>query len=332
MTSSTRNPRIDILKGIAIIAVVVIHTGWHAATTYTDALPLSIWLCVAFLSLASVPVFMLIAGYFYDGMRRRKRIGAYLIKLMKLGIIGCILLAISDIFFRPEMYDNLTARSWLRFIVLGEYPLGEPMWYIPAIIGAVLLMRLTDKTGLWPQAAPWIAGLSAVGMVLSQLPDVSPDWGRNALLMGFPLMAIGRWIHAQRQHNSQIFSPNIARCVFITGLVLAGLESVGVVHQGYPLPFTPGLLITALGLLLTAISGQAPADTSCNYLITKIIASIGRHSGGIYVIHGALFPMLAAVLPHDFIYFTGVLPILTIIGSWCIALLVNKIRTRLSRR
>lgn len=332
MTPATRNPRIDTLKGIAIIAVVVIHSGWHAATTYTDALPLAIWLCVVFLTHASVPVFMLLTGYFYAGMYRRGRIKAYLAKLLRLGIIGCTLLAVSDIFFRPEMYDNLTARSWLRFLVLGEYPLGEPMWYIPAMIGAVLLMRLTDRAGLWPKAAWGIIGLGAAGMVLSQLPGISPDWGRNALLMGFPLMATGRLTAERLQRNPQTIGIKTGAVIFITGLLLVAFESVRIVRQGYPLPFTPGLLLTAVGLLLFAVSDHNPAGASRNSLFSRSIVSIGRHSGAIYVIHGALFPMMAAVLPYDFIYFTGVLPVLTVTGSWGLALLFHKTRAILFPR
>lgn len=327
MTQATRNPRIDTLKGIAIIAVIVIHTGWHAATTYTDALPLTIWLCVVFLAHASVLVFMLISGYFYDDICRHRQFHRYLKRLLWLGLTGCVLLAVSDMFFRPEMYDNLTARSWLRFLVLGEYPLGEPMWYIPAIVGAVLLMRLTDKLRLWPKLVWVIVCMGAAGIVLSQLPGISPDRGRNALLMGFPLLATGRLIHERMQRNPQLFSKKIGWGIFVTGLILMGLESVKVAHQGYPIPFTPGLLLIASGLLLISVSDRNPVAPSRNHLITKSITSMGRHSGEIYVIHGALFPMLAALLPHDFISFTGVLPILTIIGSWCLALLIHKTRT-----
>lgn len=332
MTATVRNPRLDIIKGVAIIAVVVVHTGWHAATTYTDALPLAIWLCVVFFAHASVPVFMMIAGFFYDDIMRRGRMNAYIAKLIRLGITGCVLLAVCDIFFRPEMYDNLTWRSWLRFAVFGEYPLGEPMWFIPALAGAVLLMRLTDKAGLWPKAALYIIGAGALGMLLSRLPGISSDWGRNALLMGFPLMGLGRLVREREQKVSLPTDRRNARIMLIAGICLTAVECVRVVHQGYPLPFTPGLLMIALGMLLIAVRGQRPDALSGGKpkggFIAKGLSVMGNHSGTIYVVHGAIFPMLVFALPASFICLTGVLPALTVAGSLLIALLVKRIRSR----
>lgn len=324
---SPRNYRIDALKGLAIIAVVVAHTGWHAATAYTDALPLSTWLCVVFFLHASVPVFMLLTGYFYDSIFRRRRAKGYITRLLWLGVVGCVLLAISDIFFGPELYDALTARSWLRFLLLGEYPLGAPMWFIPAIIEAFLLMLLTDKAGLWPKAAWYIVGLGAVGMVLSQLPYISPCWGRNALFMGFPLVALGRLIKEKQLSNSPLISLRAGWIILAVGMAIVAVESIRIIRIGYPLPFTAGLLIAAIGALLVAVSGQENTATDPHPL-TKGLSSLGNHSGEIYVIHGAITPLLAYTLPDALVYLTGALPAVTLTGSWLIAILFRRLRSR----
>lgn len=109
-----RNYNIDIIRGIAILLVVVHHAIVHVVFTYNELFSKFL---ESFASLA-IPLFFIISGYFYFCKNEEKQLQT--IKyILYLYIIGTII----TIFLQPEIINN-----GLINIITGRY-LGD-IWYI----------------------------------------------------------------------------------------------------------------------------------------------------------------------------------------------------------
>ena len=151
-TGSQRNHYIDVLKGIAIILVVLIHTAFHSGNAYVPR-----WLA-NFTLLFEVPMFFFLAGWSFSYSKNNK---TYLKSLIITQIRYMIFMVIIFILIKITNYINISNNpvsvGVLSKWMFHEYSSTAPftsvldslwffkVYFIVSILGAMLLKLFNRK-------------------------------------------------------------------------------------------------------------------------------------------------------------------------------------------
>lgn len=128
-----RNKSIDVLKLICAFLIVCIH------------IPPEIGGYSVALCRIGVPIFLMISGYFY---RKEKAVG----QLKKIGILfieANLLYAAWSVFYGAVSgnFPVVGIKRLLKFLLLNASPFGYHLWYLGAILYALIVVYVVDKIG-----------------------------------------------------------------------------------------------------------------------------------------------------------------------------------------
>lgn len=151
-TGSQRNHYIDVLKGIAIVLVVLIHTAFHSGNAYVPR-----WLA-NFTLLFEVPMFFFLAGWSFSYSKNNK---AYLKSLIITQIRYMIFMVIIFVLIKITNYINISKNpvsvGVLSKWMFHEYSSTAPftsvldslwffkVYFIVSIFGAMLIKLFNRK-------------------------------------------------------------------------------------------------------------------------------------------------------------------------------------------
>ena len=302
---------IDAMRIVAMGFVVMIHTDpFQGLSTAGTAITFGIKTTGRF----AVPFFFLASGYFFAvktaGGDPAGYVRARARALVSLYVFGLVLAAptfLAGRLVRAALEDRSLATTATESLVEFTDPVAllyygtsvtTILWFLPALLGAFLLVSLFVRAGRTDVMLPVAAAFHLVGLAVGTYLVLEPPVDlqiRDALFFGFFYTALGYTIRARR------WEPSAARGRLLAGLV--GLFAVAQLAEfyllGYPLrdePFgaslyapeygvTTALLTTTLFLLLLA-RPQLGVDTP--------LPSWGRYAAGIYVVHPAVFALIRA--------------------------------------
>ncbi len=272
-----RNPGIDAVRVIGIVAIVAGHV-WN--TEASRAL-LYGW---------HVPVFFFLTGYLWKpktlGADLRDRWGSlgrpYLFWLGVLAVIFVIV---------EPMRDGLS-KSELAGIALGGAYIGRPFsafWFVTALLGASILMRLLEKTPLLVKVAVVAAGVGAC-YVVPELVDSAP-WALGVSVAALFFMYAGRIVRRaklpkNRQAIAGAFSLVSGFAAFLTGL--AAPLDMKYADLGTPGVSLAASLLICIGLTWTGVALFQNASPAVSQWITSL-ATVGfvvvlSHAGVLYLL------------------------------------------------
>ena len=138
MTSlqTQRNSSFDIIKCVAAFLVVCIHylPKCNMMDAYVNAL-----------CRTAVPLFFIISGYYYDRIKSAYKLKLYIIKIVKLTTFASLLYFIVCA-IKPILEGNITEWLYITFspqklfywLILNAYPISDHLWYLYALIYAIV--------------------------------------------------------------------------------------------------------------------------------------------------------------------------------------------------
>lgn len=296
LSSEDRQHGIDLLRAIAALAVVLIHTpdklGDGMAVAVREALP------------NPNALFALMAGYFMAGKALAppvawlKRRAARLLAPYAAWTVIYVLLNVTHHWICHEPQIFVGWRGWLRVVLFGGG--GVQLWFLVFLFYAqcVLypMLRWMQPAQRRPDAVPrgtccrglpgWLqplgfAGLAAVAIGLSSLHAEAPAWklcfmaGYVALGIAVKLALPGRPAAGPRRMGPAI-AALLAAAAMACSLGVARVPDTGIV-------------------MLWFAAGLCYGSTR----VPRFVTAIGAASMGIYLAHvifTTILPMLATVL------------------------------------
>ncbi len=185
ITSGVRSTAVDIVKGVAIILVVLghtaqgmVHRGWWdksgAAFTHT------------FIYSFHMPAFFFVAGLFVSGSIAKRGNKRFAIDKLKTILYPYALFAIIAVAAEPligRFKSGTHAFHWNTFLV--NLVDGDASWFLFTLFVCLMLALITVR------APAWLRFLGAV--LLGMIPPFGPQ-GVNEVLREFCFLAAGMWV------------------------------------------------------------------------------------------------------------------------------------------
>lgn len=144
-----RNYKMDTLRGIAMMLVIMIHVSAYYVINGFDRLDINFWIGNIFDSFSriAIPIFLLISGYFLLG--RHDSILGFYKKRMNRILIPVIFWSIFYSVYEP-VRNYIINNEWTfnAKLIFNNVILGRPfyhMWYLFMIIGLYLAAPLINK-------------------------------------------------------------------------------------------------------------------------------------------------------------------------------------------
>lgn len=196
MASKRRNPYLDMLKGIACIAVIAMH--WSFESEFRAFL-------LAIATRWTMPVFFAISGYFAwkSNLNSCRRKTVHILKITICASLIYLTIAllqhVSDIagFLRSE----LTLKNIGAFVVFNSPMVFEKrLWFLYALLYDYLVFWFLTKKGWIKQSYIFIPITLAIHFGVaytSRALDLGIQAGfvRNWMFEGFPCFMFGHWLH-----------------------------------------------------------------------------------------------------------------------------------------
>jgi len=191
--------QVDLLKGLAIISVILLHT-WPEKVLLITGAPFHIW--------QAVPVFILIAGYVgtlsyirrgttclrqcYGRSLLSHRFKRLLVPFTLLFIIQLVLLYFIDI-------KGITLQNIVFSYITGGY--GPGSYFIPIILQHILILPIIY---LWAIRSPkyFLLNTFLISLILEYLMIIAfvPEWAYRLLYVRYLFAgALGVWLAVSKQ-------------------------------------------------------------------------------------------------------------------------------------
>ena len=275
----TKNDCLNVWKGIAAFAVVLIHCT-------LPGVPGEI---IKGIARFAVPLFFLISGYFAygreDAVLRRREI--HILRLYVGAVAVYYLWAAIRYFLSQRTFAQMGAelfpdggRTVSDLLFFNRTAMAPHLWFMGALVYCYLFYRLLARKRLEERAYLLIPVLLAANLLLGEgrgLTGIAVPvrWIRNFWLTGFPFFLWGSWF-ACREKQGRLQLHRGAGMALVAGGML--LSSVECLWSGYDELYV-GSILTAGGLFSLAL---AFADLGKGSLLARIGE---RDSANIYLWH-----------------------------------------------
>lgn len=300
-TTKTRNHCFDFLKGIACIFVVFMHCEF----------PGDLGILVQCISRFSVPFFFMISGYF---CYRTDGATDYLKKIKHIGVIilgAVILYLIVTPIYKSEC--SITLQDLVKWLFFNVPPyIAAQLWFLFALLYDYILFALVERFKLRKLAyiaipigiAAYI--LLAQGALLLGFSILNLVY-RNFLIEGFPLFALGFWIHEHQEHI-KISNKALLLIVLIT-TALCPLER-WLIGRDFGVNIVTFPQVTALFLLGVQNPGFGGGKR-----LTRLGAVYSMY---VYILHPAVFRLLKKL--YELVHIDQNMPALYLLPILCVIL------------
>lgn len=197
-----RNFSIDIVKTLAALLVICIHTGYPFVVG-------DYW--VAFYRVA-VPLFLLVSGYYYQNVIDKKKITAYYKKILGLTFFSSIFyFIVSD-----KKLDYLITFRWDKMLIFNFPIAGDHLWYLFSLINVLVILSICCK--IRDKLFYLIPFLLIGNYILSFFPKF---WlYRNFLFTSLPYFLLGMYIYNYNKSIFALFKKKTLVYIFVIGLIL----------------------------------------------------------------------------------------------------------------
>lgn len=275
----TKNDCLNVWKGIAAFAVVLIHCT-------LPGVPGEI---IKGIARFAVPLFFLISGYFAygreDAVLRRREI--HILRLYVGAVAVYYLWAAIRYFLSQRTFAQMGAelfpdggRTVSDLLFFNRTAMAPHLWFMGALVYCYLFYRLLARKRLEERAYLLIPVLLVANLLLGEgrgLTGIAVPvrWIRSFWLTGFPFFLWGSWL-ACREKQGRLQLHRGAGMALVAGGML--LSSVECLWSGYDELYV-GSILTAGGLFSLAL---AFADLGKGSLLARIGE---RDSGNIYLWH-----------------------------------------------
>lgn len=342
MNCLERNIKVDYLKGLALILVVWLHTLPFAKTVVnglvlgdiTDTLPA-----------VGVPLFFMLAGYFYEKKNDKGYLKSYELKLLTpyaISVIFYVLLNISlsygekgkDLGYFSYLLESLKTIRVTDFYYTQGY-FGYHLWYLPALMLAIFVGNLALKKN---KLKSWLTSgmiLNVVGVLIPVLLIKNLRvFTRDGFFFGIFYVLLGMYLSQNEDQLERLTCMNKA-----LHLKLIGLFSITSLLEGFVYAnFFDGmgdyyLSTIPLSLLLLGLAFRKDESTNTPNTKLNFLAVLGRNSLLIYLVHPFIIELFYQLLTFidlgwlndNMIWRLIYTPIVIVVSYW-LALCINKLK------
>lgn len=302
MAEKREIPGLNILKGIAALLVVLIHSPF----VWKEELMM--------LCRTAVPLFYMITGYFLinaEGEITERRLTRMFWKILKLDLaiqLGCMLFNLAAEFsgIESSLVDTsysavFSLRGFINTLTVGSH-FGFHLWYLNSLLQALVVILLVVKWGkikllYWSIPLGLAANLllGSYGFLLDG--DISVGYrdfvSRNFFTCALPCVAMGMWLRGNADRLMR--NGRLTACITLVVLVAAAVEYAvlrhhGVTRYGNLFIFTIPLAVL-LFLLALRVDGGGFRQS--------LVRFGANHSRNIYLFHYFPLIIIGALLPAE---------------------------------
>lgn len=277
---SKKNRAVNILKGIACIAVVFIHVRF----------PGRFGNLVATMGAFAVPVFFMIAGYYSYGMNRIT-ISRRCCKILRIFACAYVLALGYNLIFiaRYEGYLNWFLRNytWLtpiKYCLFCAVDFAIPLWYLIAMAEIYIFWSWIIKKEYETLMLRYMPILFIIQLLLTMICEgISLEWyfKVNFLTYALPWFLLGYFLRTKKAS----LALELKKCLLIIsfgGCLLVIIPSV----LEWKFKFNVvGSFFMALGLFLLALNQSKEEKKNSNWIIWVIEVMGEKLSMVIYITH-----------------------------------------------
>lgn len=257
-----RNFSIDIVKTLAALLVICIHTGYPSVVgDYV----------VAFCRIA-VPLFLLISGYYYQNIMDKKKITAYYKKILGLTFFSSIFYFI--VF--DKKLDYLITFRWDKMLIFNFPIAGDHLWYLFSLINVLVILSICYK--IRDKLFYLIPFLLMGNYILSFFPKF---WlYRNFLFTSLPYFLLGMYIYKYNKSILALFKKETLVYIFVIGLILQCLEVFLYKYWGFIYVRDHYLMTSLLSIVIFSYALVVKTQKE------NVLTIIGKkYSAYIYILH-----------------------------------------------
>ena len=275
----TKNDCLNVWKGIAAFAVVLIHCT-------LPGVPGEI---IKGIARFAVPLFFLISGYFAygreDAVLRRREI--HILRLYVGAVAVYYLWAAIRYFLSQRTFAQMGAelfpdggRTVTDLLLFNRTAMAPHLWFMGALVYCYLFYRLLARKRLEERGYLLISVLLAANLLLGEgrgLTGIAVPvrWIRSFWLTGFPFFLWGSWFACWEKQGGLQLHRGAGMALVAGGMLLSSVECL---WSGYDELYV-GSILTAGGMFSLAL---AFADLGKGSLLARIGE---RDSANIYLWH-----------------------------------------------
>lgn len=302
----TRNHRLDRAKGVLIFTVVLGHLLARASPWESDLLRAPMYLIYSF----HMPAFIFLAGITAKSGRLAQRILVFLV------LLATVL---------PLMW------VWMRLFGLSpDYTFLTPFWYSWFLLSMAWWTLTVPVIERFPRAV--LAVSLVTGLVGAAVPTVDSELSVVRTLVFWPFFVVGklygarmlRWaggLDVGRRISLAVAAVTVTGILYLDELDndwFYGKERFAHVDVGVPEGVGIRLVLDVAALLMTLALLAWVGDRN------SPLATIGRHSLSVYVLHGfvvrALQPVLdGSIAAYGSLTVLGICVVLSVVSTWLLA-------------
>ena len=324
-----RDYRLDLLRVISMIMVVIIHIANYYCRAFNDIDKISYLGALIFntISRISVPFFFMISGATllsekYDKDKNKERIIKKIITLIVITIIYFI-------------WDKYYMNRDINIIYLLNKPERKLLWFMYAIIGIYISLPfikcMVDKMGkdedklfviLWLMFNGILKGLNIGNTYL--IPIISGTYYLGYFIIGHMIIKYYDYIRKNKNNKLLLITSIIS---FIIVVILTYFISI---NNGEH--FTKLLTYSNALIMVASLSSFIYLYFNIKDKEYIIISKLSNLSFGIYLFHAIILDFIMKLIPYQNIYSYIGIPVILIIVIFITSVIVNVLKkTYISR-
>ncbi|MBO5375559.1 MAG: acyltransferase family protein [Bacilli bacterium] len=324
-----RDYRLDLLRVISMIMVVIIHIANYYCRAFNDIDKISYLGALIFntISRISVPFFFMISGATllskkYDKDKNKERIIKKIITLIVITIIYFI-------------WDKYYMNKDINIIYLLNKPERKLLWFMYAIIGIYISLPfikcMVDKMGkdedklfviLWLMFNGILKGLNIGNTYL--IPIISGTYYLGYFIIGHMIIKYYDYIRNNKNNKLLLITSIIS---FIIVVILTYFISI---NKGKH--FTKLLTYSNALIMIASLSSFIYLYFNIKDKKYIIISKLSNLSFGIYLFHAIILDFIMKLIPYQNIYSYIGIPVILFIVVFITSVIVNILKkTYISR-
>ena len=324
-----RNYRLDLLRVISMIMVIVIHIANYYCRSFNNLDKISYIGALIFntISRISVPFFFMISGATllskkYDKDKNKERIIKKIITLIVITIIYFI-------------WDKYYMNKDINIISLLSKPERKLLWFMYAIIGIYIALPfikcMIDKMEkeedklfviLWIIFNGILKGFNIGNTYL--IPIISGTYYLGYFIIGH--MIIKYYDYIEKNKNNKLLLMTISLSFLIIVISTYFISNINDKH------FTKLLTYSNVLIMVASLSSFIYLYFNIKDKENLIISKLSNLSFGVYLIHGIILDYIMRVIPYQNICsFIGI-PIILIMVTFLTIIIVNVLKKTYIRK
>lgn len=190
-TKSAEVSSLYVLKALCAFGVVALHAPWGMVSEY-----------VRLLASVAVPIFYMVTGYFLYTEDRDRLQSKLLGSIKKVALVILITNIVYTILHWRAIPSLSEYMLWFKWIALGQHFAAGHLWYLTALVEALILLYLLTHLG-WHRCIPYLSLCLVFKFIFEDYKPLlfgseASIMSANVLFYSIPFVSLG-WLLRRTQ-------------------------------------------------------------------------------------------------------------------------------------